>query len=203
MKSLIIVDVQNDFLPGGALPVTHGEEVIPVINALQECFTCVIATKDWHPKGHTSFASTYQKKYYETLVIEGKEHMLWPDHCLQGSFGAEFAPGLDVAHIRKVFYKGADPLVDSYSAFYDNGHVQSTGLGEYLLSNKIDELYIVGLATDYCVKYSVLDARRLGFKVTVIKDGCRGIDPKGVEEAFKEMEEVGAEMITSSALLFA
>lgn len=197
MKALLIVDVQNDFLPGGALAIPEGDQIIPVINELQNDFDTILATKDWHPPNHISFAKQHGKKPGEIIEVEGRKQELWPDHCVQESQGAEFSPDLRTDKIKKVFYKGTDPKIDSYSTFFDNAHLRSTGLGEYLKENHIDELYIVGLATDYCVKYSVLDGSKLGLKIYVVLDGCRGIDlkPGDIERAIAEMKQAGASII--------
>jgi nicotinamidase/pyrazinamidase len=186
-KALIIVDIQNDFLPGGALAVAEGDRVIPIINNLMESpFDLLIATKDWHPPGHISFASTHP---------EG----IWPDHCIQNSFGSEFATSLHAEKFDHIVYKGIDPLIDSYSAFYDNQHRRATGLTKYLRDHHVDVVYIAGLATDYCVKYSALDALHDGFKTYVITDACRGVNlhPDDSLRAFKEMRAAGAIVITS------
>lgn len=195
MKALLIVDLQNDFLPGGALAVPDGDQIIPIVNALQREFTTVVATKDWHPPNHVSFASQHGKQPGEVIQVKGGEQILWPDHCVQGSDGAQFHPALETQKIQKVFFKGSDPSIDSYSTFFDNSHLRSTGLEQYLRERGIDEIYIVGLATDYCVKYSSLDGLRLGFKVHVILDGCRGIElePGDIEKAIEEMKEAGVD----------
>lgn len=202
MRALLIVDVQKDFLPGGALAVPHGDEIIPVINALQKKFSRVIATKDWHPRAHISFASTHGKKPKEIIEVRGMRQELWPDHCIQETEGAEFSSDLKTDQIEKVFFKGIDPSIDSYSAFYDNAHLRSTGLGEYLKEQGITEVYIVGLATDYCVKFSVLDACKLGLNIYVIVDGCRGINlkSKDVERALEEIKKAGATLLKSSEI---
>jgi len=194
---LLIVDVQNDFLPGGSLPVHNGDQIIPLINRLQEQFSCVIASKDWHPKNHISFASRHGKKPGETVEIKGVKQTLWPDHCVQESQGAAFSPQLNTQKIQKVFLKGIDPEIDSYSAFYDNAHARSTGLGEYLQTLGIDEVVLVGLTTDYCVRYSAYDALQLGFKVTVVVDACRGIDlqPGDCTRAIQELKNSGVKII--------
>jgi nicotinamidase/pyrazinamidase len=202
MKGLLIVDVQNDFLPGGALGVPKGDQIIPIINQLQEIFTCVIATKDWHPPNHISFASNHGKRAGEIIEVKGMKQELWPDHCIQGSYGAEFAPALHTEKIRRVFFKGVDPQIDSYSTFYDNAHLRATGLGEYLQTLGVDEIYIAGLATDYCVKYSALDGREMGLKIHVVLDGCRGIDLKegDIDRAIEEMKAAGVHMVSSDQL---
>jgi nicotinamidase/pyrazinamidase len=203
MKALIIVDLQNDFLPGGALAVSHGDEVIPVINELlKKKFDTVVATKDWHPPDHGSFADMHGKEPGEKIDLYGLEQILWPTHCVQETEGAQFAPGWDHGKVEKVFYKGTDKKIDSYSTFFDNGHRKSTGLEDYLRKEKVDEIYIAGLATDYCVKYSVLDACRLGFKTYVVVDGCRGVnlEPYDSNNALEEMRRIGAKLIYSKDL---
>lgn len=202
-KALLIVDVQKDFIPGGALAVPEGDAVVPIINAVQKAFSCIVATKDWHPVKHISFASSHGKKPGEVVLVRGLKQELWPDHCIQGTDGAEFAPGLQIEKIKKVFFKGTDPLIDSYSTFYDNAHMRTTGLGEYLKGEGVEVVFLAGLATDYCVKYSMLDAQKLGFKTAIITDACRGIDLRegDVKRAIQEMESAGALMVTSRELL--
>ena len=203
MKALIIVDLQNDFCPGGALPVKEGDRIVPLVNALQKSFDLVVATQDWHPPDHLSFASQHHKPPGEVITLSGLPQVLWPDHCVQGSRGAAFVPGLDTTNINRVFQKGADREIDSYSGFFDNGHRKSTGLGDYLKAKGVDEVYIVGLATDYCVKYTALDAAALGFRTHVVDDVCRGVELKegDVARAIEEMRRAGAHIITSLALL--
>ena len=203
MKALLIVDVQNDFLPGGALAVPEGDQIIPVINRLQERFSCIVATKDWHPRNHVGFASFHGKAPGDVIKVHGRKQELWPDHCIQNTPGAEFSPELHTNPIIKVFFKGTNPEIDSYSPFYDNDHKQSTGLGDYFRSLGVEEIYIAGLATDYCIKYGVFDAVTLGFKVYVVIDACRGIDlkPGDVERSIQEMKEAGADIISSASLL--
>ena len=197
MKALIIVDVQNDFLPGGSLAVKEGGQIIPIINKLQDKFGLVAATQDWHPKDHGSFASNHNKKPGEKIILDGLEQILWPDHCVQGTFGAEFSPKLNTKHITKVFKKGADKNIDSYSGFFDNGHRKSTGLGDYLKDKAVTDLYIVGLATDYCVKFTALDAVTLGFNTSLILPACRGVNLKysDVDKAVDEMRKAGVSII--------
>lgn len=194
--ALIIVDVQNDFLPGGALPVPHGDLVIPVINSLQEGgrFDLIVATQDWHPRKHISFAKNHRDKLIgDKITARGKEQILWPEHCVINTVGAQVAPKLYTTKIVKMFKKGTDPEVDSYSAFFDNQKEHSTGLGEYLKSNNVTSVYVVGLATDYCVKHTALDAKSLGFDTCVIMDACRGVElHKGdIEAARQEMRDRG------------
>lgn len=200
MRCLILIDIQNDFLPGGALSVPHGDEVVPVANSVMPKFDHIVATLDWHPRDHGSFAANHQgRQPGEVVDLNGLPQILWPVHCVQDTEGADFAPGLDTSRITKVFHKGMDPAVDSYSGFYDNGRIHSTGLGEYLRASGVSEIYIMGLATDYCVKFSVMDALSLGFRVFVIEDGCRGVDlsPGDSESAIAGMKKAGA-IITSS-----
>ena len=195
MKALIIIDVQNDFLPGGALPVPHGAEIIPLANELQRRFELVVATKDWHPPNHGSFASNHaDKKPGDRVVLDGIEQILWPVHCVQNTPGAEFAPALERKRFSRVFHKGTDARIDSYSAFFDNAHRRATGLGDYLKERAVTDVYLLGLALDYCVKYSVLDARQLGFNAHVVLDGCRGIalQPGDLDLALDEMKRSGA-----------
>jgi nicotinamidase/pyrazinamidase len=168
---------------------------------LQKRFERVIATKDWHPPGHGSFASGHPgREVGERTLLAGLEQVLWPDHCVEDTPGSEFAPGLETSKVEKVFFKGTDPTVDSYSAFFDNAHRRSTGLGDYLRGKGVDEVYILGLATDYCVKFSVLDALELGFKVHVVADGCRAVNLRqgDGESSLEEMRRAGAEVITSA-----
>jgi nicotinamidase/pyrazinamidase len=196
MKTLIITDVQNDFLPGGALGIAKADEIIPVINALIPTFDHVIATQDWHPPHHISFASTHHKKVGERIFIDGIEQILWPDHCIQHTKGAELSSLLKTESIAKVFHKGTDPKIDSYSAFFDNARRRHTGLESYLRKNHLTDLFFVGLATDYCVLYSVLDALELGFNVTVIAAGCRPVNLKegDGERALQIMRSKGAHL---------
>ncbi len=200
-RALIIVDLQNDFMPGGALPTKHGEEIVPVINALQPKFDVVVATQDWHPSTHASFASNHPgKKPGDVIDLNGLEQILWPDHCVQGSRGADLHRDLDTAKIAKLAQKGTDPAIDSYSTFYDNGRRKSTGLERYLRENGVTDVYIGGLATDYCVLWSARDAIELGFKTHVIRDACRGVDltPGDIDRAFDEMRSIGVDIMSSS-----
>lgn len=199
-SALIIVDIQNDFLPGGALPVPLGDQVVPVINRLQDRFDLIVATKDWHPAGHGSFVSSHPGHQPGDIVkLHGIDQILWPDHCVQNTPGAEFSSELDTQKIQKIFFKGTDPEIDSYSTFFDNQHLKSTGLSDYLRDHEVTDTYIVGLATDYCVKFSVLDATQEGFNTYVIKDACRGMGqhPGDVETAFEEMKASGAHILSS------
>ncbi len=203
MNALIIVDLQNDFLPGGALAVSHGDEVIPVANNLQRRFNLLLATQDWHPPNHGSFATNHPgKKPGDRIMLDGIEQILWPVHCVQNTHGADFAPSFDTSRIAHVFHKGIDPRIDSYSTFFDNAHRRRTGLGEYLKERSINDIYLLGLALDYCVKYSALDARYLGFNTHIILDGCRGIglDPGDLDRAIDEMKRAGAILLQSHDL---
>jgi nicotinamidase/pyrazinamidase len=203
MKALIIVDVQNDFLPGGALPVPCGDEIIPLVNDLQKQFELALATQDWHPADHGSFAANHPgKKPGDRIMLDGIEQILWPMHCVQNTPGAEFAPGFATKRVARVFQKGIDPRIDSYSTFFDNAHRRATGLGDYLKQRRVADVYFAGLALDYCVKYSVLDACQLGFNAHVIVDACRGVDltPGDVDLAIKEMKASGARVAQSDDL---
>jgi nicotinamidase/pyrazinamidase len=203
MNALIIVDLQNDFLPGGALAVPHGDEVLPLANELQRRFDLVVATQDWHPPDHGSFAANHPgKKPGDRVMLDGIEQILWPVHCVQETHGAEFAASFDTSRIAHVFHKGTDPQIDSYSTFFDNAHRRETGLADYLKERSIRNIYLMGLALDYCVKYSTLDARQLGFNAHVILDGCRGIDlePGDVDRALNEMKRIGAILLQSREL---
>jgi len=194
IKALVVVDVQNDFVPGGALAVPKGDEVVPVINKLLPDYELVVATKDWHPKGHISFASRHPgSSVGDRVDVDSGSQRVWPDHCVQGTPGAEFAKGLTTAKFAKVFEKGIDPNVDSYSALFDNDQCRATGLEDWLKKNKVEEVYIVGLATDYTVKYTALDCAKAGYKTYVIKEGCRAANfAAGDEErALKEMQTAG------------
>lgn len=199
MTALVIVDLQNDFMPGGALPVREGLEVLPAIAALLKLpFDAIVATKDWHPPGHGSFASSHGKQVGEEIDLQGINQVLWPDHCIQGTHGAEFHSGWDHSKVEHIFHKGSDPNIDSYSTFFDNGNRKSTGLEDYLKQHGINRLVIAGLATDYCVKYSVFDAVRLRFETFVVPEGCRSVnlDPKDDERAWNEMKKLGAKVLS-------
>jgi nicotinamidase/pyrazinamidase len=203
MNALIIVDLQNDFLPGGALPVPHGDEVVPLANELQRRFDLVLATQDWHPRDHGSFAANHPgKKPADRIILDGVEQILWPVHCVQNTHGAEFAPSFDTSRTAHVFHKGIDPRIDSYSTFFDNAHRRHTGLAHYLEKRQVKDIYLMGLALDYCVKYSTLDARQLGLNTHVIVDGCRGIELKSgdIDRALDEMKRVGAVLLKSADL---
>ncbi len=203
VQALVIVDVQNDFLPGGALAVQEGNQIIPRINELVKLpFDVIVATKDWHPANHGSFASNQGKLVGEVIMLNGIQQILWPAHCVQGSYGSELSHDLDTSHFEKIFYKGVDQGIDSYSCFFDNGHRQSTGMEDYMKKKHVNKVYIAGLATDYCVKYSVFDALQLGFDTYVIEDVCRGVDIQANDcrLAIEEMKKGGAHIIKSDEL---
>lgn len=203
-KALIVVDLQNDFMPGGALAVRQGDEVVPVANRLMPLFDLVVASKDWHPADHGVFVTQYNdKKAGELVHLGGIDQILWPSHCVQNTWGSEFEKNLQVNHIDQIIQKGTYPEVHSYSTFFDDAHKRDTGLGEFLKNKDITDVYLLGLATDFCVKFSVLDALSLGFRTHVIVDGCRGIDllPGDSEKAFEEMKAAGAHLTNSKAVL--
>lgn len=203
MNALILVDLQNDFLPGGALPVPHGDEVIPLANRLQSAFPLVVATQDWHPANHGSFASNHPgKQPGDRIELGGLPQVLWPVHCVQNTPGAAFAPGLDPTRITRVFPKGTDPEIDSYSGFFDNGHRKATGLGDYLRERGVTHVTLLGLATDYCVRATALDARSLAFDVTLVADACRGVElaPGDCARAIEEMRAAGLRIVGSGSL---
>lgn len=203
MEALLIVDVQNDFCPGGALEVPNGDDVVPIINRLSEQFDVVVQTQDWHPEGHSSFASSHDgKSPFETIEMPYGKQVLWPDHCVQGSQGADFHPDLNTQHSQLIIRKGFRREIDSYSAFYENDDKTTTGLTGYLNARDIDTIYAVGLATDFCVKWSVVDGRKEGFDVFVVEDAVKGIDIEGsVSQAWTEMLEAGAKKTSSDKLL--
>lgn len=185
-------------MPGGALAVPQGNEVIPLINQLQTAFDTIIATKDWHPAHHGSFAINHPGSNAGDIIeLDGIQQILWPVHCVQNTSGAAFAAGLNTDKIQKIFYKGTEANIDSYSAFYDNGHRQATGLADYLQQRKIEQLYLCGVATDYCVKYSALDACQLGFKTYLYAAACRGVNlqPDDSHLAIEEMRDAGVIII--------
>lgn len=194
---LLVVDVQYDFLPGGALAVPGGDAVIPVINRLTGKFRHAVMTQDWHPAGHKSFASSHPgKKPFDAIIMPYGSQTLWPDHCVQGSHGAEFHEALLIPCAELVIRKGFRAGIDSYSTFFENDRKTPTGLGGCLKERGLTTLFIAGLATDFCVKYSALDARRTGFAVYVVEDACRGIDIGGsVDQAWREMAEAGVNRV--------
>ena len=198
-KALLIVDLQNDFMPQGALGVKGGDEILPLVNQLIDEFDCVVASQDWHPSGHISFAETHGKKVGEILQLGEEIQELWPVHCVQKTEGAALVTGLRLDQIEHFFHKGTDPEIDSYSAFFDNDHEHETGLDNYLRKKGVESLYLVGLTTDFCVLYSALDAIELGYKVFVIRDVCRPVFDE--EEALKKIRAQGGNVITACDLM--
>lgn len=203
-KALLLVDLQNDFCQGGALAVDKGDEVIAVANQLMPYFKMIVATQDWHPKNHQSFASQHPThKVGDTILFHQQPQILWPDHCVQHSHGAQFHPDLNIKKITHFIQKGTNPKVDSYSAFYDNHHLKSTGLTQWLWDHAIQTLYVMGLATDYCVKYTCLDAMQEQFQVYLIVDGCRGVNLKkhDVDNALSDMKKCCVQFVYSHELI--
>lgn len=199
MNALIIVDIQNDFTEGGALAVPDGNSIIPVVNRLQEKFDIVVATQDWHPAGHKSFASNHDgRKPFEQISLHGLDQVLWPDHCIQGTNGAAFHPDLNTNRVEAVFRKGMDSEIDSYSGFYDNGHRKNTGLAGYLRDRKVTKVFVCGLAADYCVYFTAKDALAEGFDASIIEDATRAIDKTGFENTKKDIVSKGGQMVLSS-----
>jgi nicotinamidase/pyrazinamidase len=199
---LLVVDVQNDFCPGGALAVPRGDELVPIVNRLAHRFPHVVLTQDWHPPLHQSFASSHAGNHpFDTVTLAYGAQILWPDHCVQGTHGAAFHPGLDVPHAELVLRKGYRRDIDSYSAFYENDHVTPTGLTGYLRERELGRVFLAGLAYDFCVRYSAEDAHREGFAVVVIEDACRGIDVDGSVAATRRdlaamgVQSVGADLV--------
>lgn len=201
--ALIVVDVQNDFCPGGALGVAGGDEVVAVANALMPSFPLVVLTQDWHPANHKSFASNNDGALpYSTIEMPYGSQVMWPDHCIQRSAGAAFHTKLEVEKAHLIIRKGFRPTIDSYSTFFENDRTTSTGLDGYLKDQGIDHVVLVGLATDYCVYYSAIDACNLGYKATVVEDGCRGIDLDGsLEIAMADMRDNGVLFKRSAELM--
>ena len=198
--ALLIVDVQNDFLAGGALEVTDGDAIIPIINKLQYKFDTIITTQDWHPGDHKSFASQHKKNSVGDIVnLNGIKQYLWPDHCVENTYGSEIALKLNQSKIEKVIQKGNNPEIDSYSGFFENDKKTKTELDDYLKQHEIDTIYICGLATDYCVKFTANDSSTLGYKTYLIEDACRGVNisPIDSELAISEMKQSGVTVISS------
>lgn len=202
-RALILVDIQNDFMPTGALPVPEGDQIVPVVNSILPKFELIIATQDFHPADHGSFAANHEgKQPGEFIELDGLTQILWPVHCVQQSEGAELVDALEKTRIARVFPKGTDPMIDSYSGLFDNGHRKSTGLAEHLREQGVEEVFVVGLATDYCVKFTALDAQAQGFKTTLIADACRGVNlsPGDDARAIEAMREAGVRVIQSADL---
>ena len=199
MRALLLVDIQNDFAPTGALPVSEGDHVVPVVNGIQDRFELVVATQDWHPQDHQSFAVYHGKNPGEMIMLNGIEQILWPVHCVQESTGAQFIAGLNMNRVQKIVQKGLDPQVDSYSGFFDNDHKSATGLGDFLKEKGVEEVYVTGLALDYCVKFTAMDSNQLGFKTKVIVDATRAVnicDGDG-DKAIDDMKAAGIEIVES------
>ncbi len=202
MKTLILIDVQNDFIPGGSLEVPSGDEIVPVINQIQSEFELVVATQDWHPSNHVSFASNHSgKKPFDQIQLGDFTQTLWPDHCVQGRRGAEFYPTLETRRVETIFRKGTDPKIDSYSGFYDNGHKKSTGLAGYLREKGASELYFCGLAADICVFYSARDALDLGFQVIIIEDAVAALNETDYRAQRETLRPLGVRYVRSNHLL--
>jgi len=202
MKALLLIDIQNDFIPGGALAVPGGDEIIDVVNKLQGHFDLVIATQDWHPANHESFASQHEgKQEFEVIELDGLKQVLWPDHCVQGTTGAAFYPKLLMNRVEAIFRKGTDASIDSYSGFYDNGHLKSTGLADYLKGKGITDVYLVGLAGDYCVYFSAKDAIGEGFQTYLIEDAIRSINSNDFEKAKEDIIGKGGQVIKSNKIV--
>jgi nicotinamidase/pyrazinamidase len=203
MRTLILVDLQNDFAPGGALAVHEGDRVVPVANSIIDKFELVVATQDWHPPDHRSFAANNPgHKVGDVIDLAGLRQILWPVHCVQNTPGADFIPGLAVTQINHITRKGTDPTIDSYSGFFDNGHRKATDLGDYLSQQKASRVYIMGLATDYCVKFTALDAVGLGYETFLIEDGCRGVNLQKEDSAnaIAEMKMAGVVVVNSGEM---
>lgn len=199
MNALILVDIQNDFLPGGSLAVNDGDKILLVANTIQHKFPLVVATQDWHPSDHGSFASSHPgKRPFEMGKLADMDQVMWPDHCVQGQVGSEFSSELNAHKIEAIFRKGTDKSIDSYSGFFDNGKKKSTGLGDYLKGKGVKDVYLAGLAADFCVGFTALDALELGFNLFLIEDGTRAIDKEGWEKMKKQIIVKGGHIIQSS-----
>ncbi len=200
---LLVVDIQNDFCPGGALAVPRGDEVVPIVNRLARRFRHVILTQDWHPPRHQSFASEHPgRRPYEVITVAYGPQILWPDHCIQGTPGAAFRQDLDIPHGELIIRKGYRREVDSYSALFENDHITPTGLSGYLRERALTHVFLAGLAYDFCVRYSAEDAHENGFAVTVIKDACRGIDVDGsVADTDRRLKALGVRALTSDQIV--
>jgi len=203
MRALLVIDLQNDFCPGGNLAVPGADEIIPRVNELVAHFDHVLLTQDWHPSGHHSFASSHAGKApFEMVELPYGTQILWSDHCVQGTHGADFHPEARLEKAEFIIRKGFRRAIDSYSAFFENDHQTPTGLAGYLRERGIDTLYLIGLATDFCVKYSALDGRAQGFEIYVVEDAVCGIDTQGsLAQAWREMDEAGVHVITSEEVM--
>ncbi len=204
MNALILVDLQNDFMPGGALAVAEGDRVVAIANRLIPHFDRVVATQDWHPADHKSFASQHKgKNIGELIELDGLQQVLWPDHCVQGTRGALLHEELDTDRIRHIVQKGTDLRIDSYSGFFDNGHRKSTELSEILKEHGVTDVAVMELATDYCVKFTALDAVELGLNTYLIENGCRGVNLNSgdVNRAIAEMKDAGVRMVVADQMI--
>ena len=204
MNALILVDLQNDFAEGGALAVPGAKSLIPLVNKIQKMFNLIVATQDWHPADHGSFAANHSgRSVGEIIELGGLPQILWPVHCVQGTSGADFIPELDRKGWAAIFQKGTDPEIDSYSGFFDNGKRHATGLGDYLKENRVDHAYVLGLATDHCVKATAKDAVELGLKTSLIEDASRGVDlnPGDVKRAVESMRQSGVTISQAAEIL--
>jgi nicotinamidase/pyrazinamidase len=202
MKALLLVDIQNDFLPGGSLAITNGDQIIPIVNQLQKHFDVVIATQDWHPQNHQSFASQHPgKNVLDEIYLHDLPQTLWPDHCVEGENGAMFPRSLHFNRVEAIFRKGMDAAIDSYSAFYDNSHRKNTGLTGYLRDKRVTKVYLTGLAGDICVYYSALDSLQEGFKTFIVEDVTRPVSQKDFEDAMAVFTAKGGKLVQSRDLL--
>jgi len=202
IEALIIVDIQYDFMPDGALGVKKADEVVPIINSIIGKFYLVIASQDWHPENHVSFAKTHGMDVGETIDVDGQDQVLWPVHCVEHTHGAALIKELNKDRIHKYFHKGTDPNIDSYSVFFDNEKKNETGLDAFLREKEVSKVFLAGLTTEYCVKYTALDALELGYEVAVVLDTCRpvNLDPNDEKKAIVEMKKAGVEFINSDVL---
>ena len=202
MNALLIIDIQNDFLPGGALAVPEGDKIIPVVNELQHHFELVVATQDWHPPNHKSFASNHKgKKLFDIIELNRLQQTLWPNHCVQGSYGANFPDTLETNKAETIFRKGTDAEIDSYSGFYDNGHLKSTCLADYLHGKKVSRVYISGLCADICVFYTAMDSLNEGFETYIVEDGTCPLKQDDYIKTMKVFTEKGGKLIGSADIL--
>ena len=199
MKVLIIIDAQNDFMPGGSLAVPQGDKIIPVINQILPQFELVIATQDWHPENHISLAKNHLgKNEFESIQVEGIKQTLWPAHCIQNTSGADFHKDLQTEKIEAIFRKGTHPMIDSYSGFYDNAHLKSTGLAGYLREKQATELYFCGLAADICVSFTVKDALKEGFVSYLIEDATKALNEEDFAQAKSDIQALGGKIVNSA-----
>ena len=198
MNALLLIDIQNDFMPGGRLAVPAGDAIIPVVNALQPQFDLIVASQDWHPAGHRSFASSHPGHApFTEIEWQGLPQMLWPDHCVQATPGAELHPALDTRRVEAIFRKGTDPDIDSYSAFFDNGHRKATGLAAYLRGRGVTRVYLAGLAADYCVYFTAKDALAAGFEAVILAEATRAISAEGWAAAQADLRQHGGHVVST------